>query len=57
MENKITITTNISKLEDNQKKEIELSIGEFLASIMLERTKNTAQFDNEVVKSYLKSNK
>lgn len=55
MENKIKVTTNINKLETNQKQEIEISIGEFLARIMLEQTKNTEQFDISYVQNNLKS--
>lgn len=57
MENKIKVITNINKLEVSQKQEIELSIGEFLARVMLEQTKNTEQFDISYVQNNLKSNK
>ena len=56
MENKIKVITNINKLEAHQKQEIELSIGEFLAGVMLEQTKNTEQFDIRHVQNNLKLN-
>lgn len=56
MENKLTVTTNIGKLDIRQRKGIALSIGGFLANVILEKAVNTTSIDILRIKDKLKLN-